>query len=649
MTEPTATPPVPARARAAERALLGLVLAAAALRVLVASGAATRPLLWAAVALAAAAAMAAALLGSRRIDGFRAILIAWVLLDLPQVYPRLGGDGFEYFGVARSLLLDRDLDLANDYAGLGARPVISPLGEVTARTPLGLSLLWMPVIAVVHVMVKLSSLLGPAPAADGFSPPYLAAVTTASFLFGATALLLVETLLRRLYGRAVALLAAAALWLATPLMFYSVANPFMSHAASALACAAFVLAWWHWRERAAARPWLVLGALGALMALVRVQDAALMALPAYDLLRGWRRPGQARRLLAFAAGPLLAAALQSVVWARLWSADFARIITTQGPGFRARPEVLGVLLSPWHGLFTFTPLYLLAVLGWLLWLRRDARVALLCFAVLGTAVAVNAAMGDWWGSESFGQRRLLGLTPLFALGLGEGIAFARRRPLLPVAAVLALLALWNHQLAATYNAELAGPRGGALHLDRVLAAQGEMFDRQLVRWQRVLPRGVWAVLYDHLRGTWLDEGPRSFGGRLDLGGEEPADLAPVLAHNWARPEAEGDVAFRRTKERSARLRVPIRTAAGRVVIVRARSEVGVEPQRMALVVNGHRTGEAALPPSWTELRFDVPGALLRPGFNDVELVFTAAERELGARRRDVSAAVDWIVFERSGS
>lgn len=650
MTAGLRAPSRPGGARAAEWALLALALGAAVTRVLVACGAASRAALWAAVAAASAAAVASAVLGSRRVDGSRAALVVLLLLDLPQVYPRLGGDGFEYFSVARSLVLDRDLDLANDFAGLGARPVVSPLGQVTARTPIGLSLLWMPVIVVVHPVTALAAAMGSGIPADGFSPPYLASVTTASFLFGAAALLLVEGLVRRVYGPRVALLCAAALWLATPLQFYSVANPFMSHAASALACAAFVAGWWRWRESPGARPWLALGMIGGLMTLVRVQDGVLMALALFDLLRGWRRDGGWRRALAFAAGPGLAAAVQSVVWARLWSADFARVITTQGPGFRAQPELLGVLFSPWHGLFTWTPLYVVAVLGWLGWLRRQARVALLSFAVFAAAVALNAAMGDWWASESFGQRRLLGLTPLFALGLAEAVAFALRRPLVPVAALLAAAALWNQQLAATYNAGLAGPRGGALYLDRVLAAQGPLFDRQLVRWERHLPRRLWVLLYDHLRGAWLDEGPRSFGGRLELGGEESADLEPVLVHNWARPEEEDGTAFRRAKGRRARLRVPIRRLTDLIVSVRARSDVPDAPQRLALEVNGRSAGDAPLPEAWTDLRFPVPAAWLRAGFNDFELVFAVTPRDLqpGHRGKDTPASVDRVVFVRMG-
>jgi hypothetical protein len=155
------------------------------------------------------------------------------------------------------------------------------------------------------------------------------------------------------------------------------------------------------------------------------------------------------------------------------------------------------------------------------------------------------------------------------------------------------------------------------------------------------------VLYDHLRGVWLDEGTRSLEGRLDLGGDEPADLLPLLAHNWARPEANGPVSFRRVKERRARLRVPIRHVSGFVVTVRARSEVEEVPQALSLEVNGHATGEVPVPAQWSDVSFAVPANWLHAGYNDVELVFAASTGDLRPeRRKEFAAAVDWIAFAR---
>jgi hypothetical protein len=109
-----------------------------------------RPLLWTAVGLAAMAAVAAAALGSARVDSPSGRAPPAASPRPAQVYPRLGGDGFEYFGVARLAAAGpRPRPQTTTRAWAPGRS--SPLGQVTARTPLGLSLLWMPVIAVAHV------------------------------------------------------------------------------------------------------------------------------------------------------------------------------------------------------------------------------------------------------------------------------------------------------------------------------------------------------------------------------------------------------------------------------------------------------------------------------------------------------------------
>ena len=62
-------------------------------------------------------------------------------------------------------------------------------------------------------------------------------------------------------------------------------------------------------------------------------------------------------------------------------------------------------------------------------------------------VLVVGSYATWWGGASFGARRFLNCTPLFALGLAALFAWlpARRRRL--AAAVVAVLILWNFGLA----------------------------------------------------------------------------------------------------------------------------------------------------------------------------------------------------------
>jgi hypothetical protein len=637
--------------RVAEAVFLVLAAMCWAAKVAVDSGA-PPAILTVVLVMAAVAAVAAVVAGgppARWLDAWRLPLVLIGLAQLPAVYGRLGGDGFEYYVLVRSPLFDHDFDLANDFRGLGARPVVSPQGEITSRVPIGVSLVWLPPLLVVHTVVGLAWLLGAPLRPDGFSAPYQAAVTTATYVYSLLGLAVLEGMLRRYYGAAIALLVTVAIWWATPLFFYALANPSMSHGASAGLATLFVALWLRFRSSERPRDWALIGATGALLSLVRIQDAVLLVLPMLDL--AWRRhPGDARRAAALAAGPAVGALLQALVWARLWGGgSFVAELARQGPGFTPHLAWLEVLLSPRHGLFPWTPLYLIACAGWFLWLGRDARLAgyfLLAFAL---AVAVNASMGDWWGSEAFGARRLLGLTPLFALGLGEVMAFARRHPLLPAAAVLAVLVLWNQGLAYIYNSELVAPRNQALDLERLAPAQVDVLYRGLLETHR-LPAALWTLAYDNLKGVWLDEGARSLAGMIDLG-SEPAELPLVVGHNWYPPEAEGDTTFRRSKGRRSWLRIPIRTVGDFAATLRLRAELPQLPVTVRIEVNGVEVGQTAAPPVWDEYAFTVPASALHPGLNDLALVYSASPREdlPGHQGKDAAVAVDWLRLQRTSA
>jgi hypothetical protein len=73
------------------------------------------------------------------------------------------------------------------------------------------------------------------------------------------------------------------------------------------------------------------------------------------------------------------------------------------------------------------------VIGLFRLFRRDRELAGVCLAALLLLVASNCTVRDWWGGASFGMRRLLSGTPLFALGLAVflddlRLALAHRTP-----------------------------------------------------------------------------------------------------------------------------------------------------------------------------------------------------------------------------
>ena len=608
---------------------------------------------WVLTAAIAVTALGAIVLAFRRtdgprgwIDGPRLVLVLVGLWFLPSVYGRVGGDGNQYYILLRSPLVDLDFDFDDDFAGLGAAPVMSVQGESTSRMPIGTAIAWAPPFVVAHAGAWITSAAGAPWRADGFGPIYQGTVTSATYAYVFAALVGLEAFLRRRHGRAIALLTVLGMLLATPLLYYATANPSMSHGVQAAAGTLFVLLWLWAREGDDRRRWLLAGLAGGLVCVVRPQDAVLLAMPLLDLLRRGR--AALRTGPAFLLGPAVLGVLQLAVWLHLYGFAFADVISGQSYVGETASHPVDLMLSARHGLFTWTPLYLASVLGWIRWARRDAWTAALFATAFGLAVYVNGSMQDWWGSESFGQRRMLGLTPLFALGCAEALAFLRRRPLLLPALCLAGLAFWNLQLAYIFNSEMLATRTQAISLDRLAAAQVDVLYRTVARHEHRMPRWLFLLLYDNLKGVWLDEGARSLGGLVDLGGAEREELSAVVGHNWMRADEEAGVGFRRSRGKRSWLRLPIRTPTLFDATLRGRSEIPGRAVDVAVEVNGAVVATVTLPPAWTDVSFVVPEASLRPGFNEVALVYAATPREVvpGYEGRDAAIALDRLHLTR---
>lgn len=442
---------------------------------------------------------------SRPSPGQRLLLLVFVL-TLPLVTLKVrGADEIQYFAQLRSLVLDRDLDFANEYqhfydqdpqglAGFKA----TFLDKREPRTgrhinfgPIGSAVLWSPFYLLAHGGVGLFRALGATVPADGFAKPYVAAVAYGSALYGLLGLLLIHDGLVRAGGFADrdAALALAGLWLGTPLLYYVTLAPAFSHACSLFAIALFVWLWLRVRARpeAGASAWAVLGLAGGLAGLVREQDALILVLPAVDLLRrAWREkaPGPA---LARGAALGLAAALafvpQLLAYRAVNGAFGPSRLVTQKMRYQS-PHFLEVLFDPGHGLFVWSPLLLLAALGLILaWRRAEGAVPALALALL-LQVWINGSVDSWSQAGAFGSRRFVAMTVVFAWGLAAVVAAAAARlPRGAVAAALLVFAWWNVSLMVQFGLRL--------------------MDRQRLEWPRVAVNQVSEVPRRLGRVAWL--------------------------------------------------------------------------------------------------------------------------------------------------
>ncbi len=425
----------------------------------------------------------------------RAILAAGLIfvLTLPGVTRRLyASDEVQYVSFLRSLWFDGDLSFDNEYrhfheagpardAGF-VETFLIPATETGRRRTfgtIGSALLWAPFYAVADAGTRAARALGGDVQADGYSAPYISAICVGSAAYGILALLLAWFAARRVLAlagearAAPATAATVAVGLGTPLLFYMYVAPGYAHATSAFAASAFVLAWLAVREEWSLRGLAGLGALAALMAMVREQDAFIVVGPAIDLL--WTVVGERRwRLIVRAlAGAAVAAAAylpQAAAYLLINGHLGPSRLVSRKMTWTA-PHALEVVCSTEHGLIWWTPLALAAMAGIGLLAagagaapgaapdcgnrRSAARIGAGLAAIVLLQIYIAGSVESWTVAGAFGQRRFVALTAPFVIGLAvAGARLASVRARTAAAALAAVCVWWNLGLMVQFGAGL---------------------------------------------------------------------------------------------------------------------------------------------------------------------------------------------------
>jgi hypothetical protein len=439
------------------------------------------------------------------------LLLVLFLLSLPMLNPWVRGDGVGYYAFARAPLIQHNLDFTRDYqeANISFRENRldkngQPTAEFRTRTghlenhfTVGPAILWAPFLVLTHVGVLLARSMGSAVSADGFSTPYRIAMALATALYGFLGLLISFRIARKYVDETWALLATLGIWWASSLPVYMYFNPSWSHAHSAFVVALFL---WYWHETRDARSlpqWILLGALAGLMLDVYYANVMFFVILPFEAVReygaAFRRATPSTpsvwqlltRHAAFAAA-LLVCMLPTFISHRIiYGSIFATGYVPIRDWFWGSPYLLSVLFSANHGLLSWTPVLLFALIGLFAFWRSVPRVG---GTFLVAAIAYYyfiASYPDWAGISSFGNRFFVSLTPLFILGLAVFLdrftrIFRTRRAALAGAFVfLACFVFWNAGLMFQWGTHLI-PARGAISFPQMIRNQFTLVPRQIV-------------------------------------------------------------------------------------------------------------------------------------------------------------------------
>ena len=333
------------------------------------------------------------------------------LLSLPLLNPWVRGDGVGYYAFARAPLVQHNLDFTRDYQeanatfrenrldknGQPSTEFHTRTGHIENHFTVGPAILWAPFLAVTHAGVLLARSMGSAIPADGFSTPYRIAMALATAFYGFLGLLISFQLARKYVDETWALLATLAIWWASSLPVYMYFNPSWSHAHSAFAVALFL---WYWHETRDARTlgqWILLGALAGLMLNVYYANVILFVILPFETAREYSAAIRkatpstpsvsqlvARHLVfrhyAYSSSMLPTFIVHRIIYGSVLETGYVPI----GHWYWRSPYLFSVLFSANHGLLSWTPLLLFALIGLVAFWRSVPRLGA---AFLGATLA----------------------------------------------------------------------------------------------------------------------------------------------------------------------------------------------------------------------------------------------------------------------
>ena len=368
-----------------------------------------------------------------------------------------------YLIITQSLLRDRDLAIENNHARGDYREYYgSDLHPDFLRRGRN------EVIYSIHAP-GLPALLLPAYAAAGYT-----GAVVMMCLIAALAALAVFDLAALVAGGGAASLAWAAVCLTVPFVPHSwLIFPEIP--------GALIVAWaalWLYAPLPRARTWIWRGAALAVLPWLHTKFAILLAaMGAALFLRVWRTPKAAAALVAL---PAISVALWFYSFYRLYGVfdpqipygDFVRLYVRLANIPRG---VLGLLFDQKFGLLMYAPVYLIALAGAWMMLRRPALrafgIALIITVVV--FVASSTRMYMWWGGASAPARFLVPILPLaapmIALAFGE-MRFGALRAATAILLIVSVVIAAAGVIAPDRSLLFSAPHGLSNLLD---AAQGD--------------------------------------------------------------------------------------------------------------------------------------------------------------------------------
>jgi len=350
----------------------------------------------------------------------------------------VGADGPLYYAYARSLFFDYDLNFTNEYYSSSEvyserfldtykqEIWVTKTNHLANLVQIGMSLLLLPFYFIGHIFTLMINSFGAIFPADGYSFPYQFSYTFGSFVYGFFGIFIIYKVCKLFFNKFYSFLGVISTFLGTFIIFYVIFVPSYSHSVSMFSVSLFFYLWltYFWKAKSISYKKLaILGISAGFMMMVRIVNAIFLILPALTFINLFRKTRRSSKhstnliikISIFFIFLILTFIPQFISWYVIFGHPLAYIKYIQ---FRASGgiHVLEILFSLNHGLFSWSPLVIISLIGWYYLLRDNKEISIFLWLLFILAVFNIGKINQWWAGWSFGMRRFDNMILPFSLG-----------------------------------------------------------------------------------------------------------------------------------------------------------------------------------------------------------------------------------------
>jgi hypothetical protein len=250
------------------------------------------------------------------------------------------------------------------------------------------------------------------------------------------------------------------------------------------------------------------------------------------------------------------------------------------------------LWSSWHGFFSWTPVAYLAFIAMFFYAVRHRGWAIAAVVIVLAMAWVNGSTADWNAGWSFGGRRFTSVLVVLAPGIALMIHGLTRRPMVALVLMAAGAATWNHLLTMQYEQGLLVRPGAPVSFAQIVRQQAALATAPPFVYPFAFPANAWFAWRTGLTIDHYDLlGPESLRSSIDL--DMTADASRYLVEGWGARVSDPFGELRWIDGDRAELLLPLDLPADRPIRVawtaRTRQLTPPESATFALVINGRET------------------------------------------------------------